>query len=75
MGRRKRRQRRVQLGAIRVRAYPVLVRAVEEGIACGLRRARKHYDAPSDESIAEHVEREVLAAVAEVFVFDEEQSG
>lgn len=41
MGKRRRQRARVQPGTVRVRAYPVLARAVEEGIACGLRRAHK----------------------------------
>lgn len=58
---------------MQVRTYAVLCRAVEEGIACGLRRARKHTDTPTDEEIATHVEREVLGAICEVFRFDDEE--
>lgn len=53
------------------RSYEILRRAVEEGIAHGLRRARKHDDSPSDEVIAEQVEAEVMVAVDKVFTFDE----
>lgn len=57
---------------MQVRTYAVLARAVEEGVAMGLRRSRKHDEAPTDDAIAEHVEREVLGAICEVFRFDEE---
>lgn len=69
---RRRRPWRALPGGMQVRAYAVLARAVEEGIACGLRRARKHVEQPTDEEIATHVEREVLGAICEVFSFDEE---
>lgn len=70
--RRRRRPWRALPGGMRVRTYAVLARAVEEGIACGLRRARKHVEQPTDEQVAEHVEREVMGAICEVFSFDEE---
>jgi len=58
--------------SLQVDVYNVVARAVEEGVAYGLRRAYKHVDDPSQESIAEHVEREVLNALCEVIRFPEE---
>lgn len=56
-------------GTMRVNAYEVLRRAVEEGAARGVRRAHKHDDLPSKDAIAEQVVHEVLVAVSEVFDF------
>ena len=57
---------------MRARGFAVLSRAVEEGVAAGYRRAHKHSEAPGEETICEHVEREVLGAICEVFAFDDE---
>ena len=54
---------------IRVRAYEVVRRAVEEGIEAGLRRAHKYAEHPTTEALAEHLEREILNAVLEVLDF------
>ena len=61
--------RKAQVG-IRVRAYPILARAVEEGVAAGYRHAHKHTDTPSEELLREHLERDVLSAISEVFDLD-----
>jgi hypothetical protein len=60
---------RVERGALRVRAYPVLIEAVEAGVAIGWNRAFKHEDAPHADTIREHIEREVLNAICERFDF------
>ncbi len=44
------RAKRPVRGGIKVRAYPVLCRAVEEGVAYGWRRAHKHIDTPDAET-------------------------
>lgn len=58
--------------AVRIRAYDVIWRAVEEGVAYGYKRAHKHTDAPGEESIREHIERAVMASLEEVLAFDDE---
>ena len=52
----------------RAKLYPIIARAVEEGVAYGLQRYNKYNgDAPVDtDRAAEHVEREVLNALCEV---------
>lgn len=51
------------------KSYFVLQRAVEEGIACGLRYAFKHNEYPNQTDIEENVQREVMNAIAEIFDF------
>ena len=55
------RAKRPVRGGMKVRAYPVLRRAVEEGVAYGWRRAHKHIDAPDAETIEEQIVCAVLA--------------
>lgn len=59
-------------GTVRVNAYVVIARAVEEGVACGWRRAHKHTDSPGEEAILEHIEREVMGALCEALNFDDQ---
>ena len=62
----------------RLRAYPIVVRAIEEGIAYGLRRLNKYREHPySDEAlaaIADYVEREALNALCDVIDFGDEEN-
>ncbi|MCK6549288.1 hypothetical protein L6R52_25825 [Myxococcota bacterium] len=76
MGKRRRRKRpRVQLGAVHVRAYPVLRRAIEEGAHAGVRRAHKHEVHPGHEAIADAVVDAVMLALDEVMRFPEDDRG
>lgn len=52
---------------VRVNAYAVMSRAVEDGIAYGYRRAHKHTDTPSEEMIKENIYHGVMEAITEVF--------
>lgn len=63
--------RRPVSSAVRVRAYVVLERAVEEGYAAGGRRAHKHTDTPTEAQIKDAVTDAILSAICEVFSFDE----
>lgn len=56
--------------AVRLDAYGIVQRAVEEGVTRGYRRAFKHTDAPGEESIRASIEREVMDALCEVLRFD-----
>lgn len=42
-------------GGMKVRAYDVLRRAVEEGTAYGWRRAHKHSDTPGEDAIVDQI--------------------
>jgi len=59
-------------GGMRVRAYDVVRRAVEEGAAYGWRRAHKHTDAPGEDAIVDQIIQGVLNDVCEYFDVDDE---
>lgn len=56
---------------MRAKEYVVLSAAVEEGIFRGYRRAHKHVDNPSEESILSAVYESVMGSICEVFKFDD----
>ena len=61
--------------APRVKLYPLVARAVEEGVAYGIRHYFKHRsteDPLNEDALAEHVEREVLNTLCEVLDFERE---
>jgi hypothetical protein len=43
--------------------------ALEEGIRRGYRRAYKHVENPTEESICEHIEEQVMSSLYEYFDF------
>jgi hypothetical protein len=61
-------------GTMRVRAYLVISRAVEDGVELGWRRAHKHTDAPSEDTIREAIAAAVLGEICEWFDFDDPES-
>jgi hypothetical protein len=67
------RTKRTVTGGLRVRAYDVLRRAIEEGVEHGWRRAHKHTDAPDEETIKDQVVTGILNEVCEYFDFDGEE--
>lgn len=66
------RTKRTVTGGLRVRAYDVLRRAIEEGVEYGWRRAHKHTDTPDAEAIKDQIVTGILNEVCEYFDFDEE---
>lgn len=54
---------------VKVRLYPLLERAVEEGIALGWNRAHKHADTPNEARIKEEIERAIMSELSELFDF------
>lgn len=56
---------------VRLKAYPIVQRAVEEGAAYGVNRAFKHTDAPTREGIVEAVVMAVMGDLCEVMDFDD----
>ena len=54
---------------LRANTYEVVSRAVEEGIAYGWNRARKHTDEPSPEQEKEAIYEAVMLALSEVIQF------
>lgn len=59
-------------GGVKVRAYSVFSRAVEEGVAYGWRRAHKYTDQPDEATIKEQIVTAVLNEVCEWFDFNED---
>ena len=58
-------------GGLKVRAYPVLCRAIEDGFAYGWRRAHKHIDAPDARTIEEQIVTAVVDEICQYFDFDD----
>ena len=59
-------------GAVRLNAWEILSRAVEEGVASGWRRAHKHDDHPGEETISECIRTAVMDSISEVILWDDE---
>lgn len=55
---------------MRVKEYPVLVQAVENGVTLGWSRAHKHDAEPNDDTILEQIQQAVLNEICEAFDFD-----
>ena len=62
---------------LHLRTYTIVSRAVEEGIAHGLRRYLKYHDEDepidTDTIAAEYLEHEILNALSAVIDFDDEE--
>ena len=56
-----------------LRTYAIVSRAVEEGVAHGLRRYVKYHEDIHQDAAAEHLEREVLNALCEVVDFEDKR--
>jgi len=52
--------------------YTILAQAVEDGVKRGYRRAFKHVENPSEESIIDAVDTAVMGSILEYFTFDNE---
>ena len=60
-------------GGMTVRAYPVLWRAVEEGVQYGWRRAHKHTNTPDENYIEQQIVDAVLQEICEYFHFSDSE--
>jgi len=49
----------------------LLDRCIEDGVAVGLRRAFKHTDQPTEDALAEEIQRAVMVQIDEWFTFKE----
>lgn len=54
---------------IKVHAYAVMQRAVEEGLRYGWSRAHKHTNKPTEDAVMECLETHVMSAICELFDF------
>ena len=57
---------------MKVKTLVILEQAIEEGVRRGYRRAFKHVDDPTEESICDHIEECVMAQIYEYFTFEGE---
>jgi archaeosine-15-forming tRNA-guanine transglycosylase len=51
----------------------ILDQAIEEGVRRGYRRAFKHIEDPTEESICQHIEEQVISSLYEYFDFEDEE--
>lgn len=56
---------------VKLKLYPILSRAVDEGIAAGWRRAHKHTDTPGEGTISQEIYNHVMNGLSELFVWDD----
>jgi hypothetical protein len=59
---------------VRINAYEVISRAVEEGIAYGYNRAYKHTSKPSEDIIKHEMENAVMNSLCEILKFDDDEN-
>ena len=57
---------------MKVKTLVILEQAINEGVTRGYRRAFKHVDDPTEESISDHIEECVMAQIYEYFTFEGE---
>jgi hypothetical protein len=50
----------------------ILDQALEEGVKRGYRRAFKHIENPTEDSICQHIEEQVMSSLYEYFDFEAE---
>ena len=60
------------LADMKVKTRVILEMAIEAGVRRGYRRAFKHIDNPTEESICEQIEECVMSEVYEYFSFEDE---
>lgn len=60
---------KVSATPLKVRSYPVMERAVEEGVGYGWRRAHKHTDKPDEDTAIEQIRQAVMNEICEAFDF------
>ena len=54
------------------KAYRLLLRCIEDGVEYGYRRAHKHIDNPSEDTIKFEIENGIIHAIHEWFDFSQE---
>ena len=58
---------------IKLSPYEMVRDAIQAGVTCGLRRAYKHVENPSDEQIVEAITQAVMTDLCDVLDFDTAQ--
>lgn len=57
---------------LKFKAYDLICRAIEEGVAFGVNRAFKHTDNPDRDEVIDNTVREVMNALCDIIDFSEE---
>lgn len=60
------------LDIMKPRTFAIFEIAIEEGIEYGWRRAHKHTDSPSEDTIKEEISNAIFSELHKYFSFDEE---
>ena len=55
---------------MKANTYKILHRAIEDGIAYGIRRAHKHTDTPSEDVLEHEIDNAIWNEIHEYFTFD-----
>jgi hypothetical protein len=58
--------------APKMKIYPILVEAVERGVAYGYMRAHKHIDKPDEETMKSQIQDAVMSELCEVIDFGDD---
>ena len=56
-------------GVVTIKSYPVVERAVEEGVGYGWRRAHKHTVTPTEDAVQTEIVNAVMNSLCEVLEF------
>jgi hypothetical protein len=59
---------------MKVKTLVILERAIEEGVRRGYRRAHKHIENPTEESICDRIEMCVMEQIHEYFTFEDNET-
>lgn len=62
----------IEQPGIRLRVYPLLCDLVEIAVRAGYRRAHKHTEKPSEETVIHEVHQRVMNELSELFIFPED---
>lgn len=62
-------------GKVRINAYAVISRAVEEGVEYGWNRAHKHTDKPTRDGMITAIEDAVMLNLSELLIYDDDEEG
>lgn len=65
---------KIKMPVIKFKAYDLIQKAVEEGIASGWRRAHKYDDSPLESSIHENIEHYIMLSLEQIIDFSEDCS-
>jgi len=55
---------------LKMNAWQIVTRAVEEGVAYGYRRAHKHTDKPTEEHLVGEIQTAVMSAISDVVIWE-----